>query len=67
LFRKKKRKKCERSHTNNLIAHLTVPEQKEEIIPKRRSQEIIRLRAEVSKMETKPNKVTFFVTFKSMK
>jgi hypothetical protein len=47
-------KKLERSYTNNLTAHLRVLEQKEANLPKRsRRQEIVKLRAKISKKETK--------------
>ena len=46
--------KNERSHTKNVIMYLTAIEQKEEIITqKRRSPEIVKLRAEINKIETK--------------
>ena len=46
--------KQERSYTNNLTAHQRALEQKEVISPKRsRRQEIVKLRADVNKIETK--------------
>ena len=47
-------RKLERSYTNNLTAHLRTLEQKEANSPKRlRSQEIVKLRAEINQIETK--------------
>ena len=47
-------KKLERSHTSNLTAHLKALEQKEANTPKRsRQQEIIKLRININKIETK--------------
>ena len=47
-------KNLERSHTSNLTARLKALEQKEANIPKRsRRQEIVKLRAEISQLETK--------------
>jgi hypothetical protein len=47
-------KKLERSHTNNLTAHLGALEQKETNSPKRsRRQEIVKLRPEIKQIETK--------------
>lgn len=49
-------KKFESSHIRNLITHLKILEQKEANTPKRsRQQEIIKLRAEISKLETENN------------
>ena len=46
--------KLERSYTNNLTKHLRALEQKEANSPKRsRSQEIIKLRAEINQIETR--------------
>jgi hypothetical protein len=43
-----------RSHTNDLTAHLEALEQREANVPKSsRWQEIIKLRAEINKIETK--------------
>lgn len=48
------KKKLERVYTNSMIAHLKALEQKEANTPKRsRLQEIIKLRAEISQIETK--------------
>jgi hypothetical protein len=48
------KKKLERAYPSTLIAHLKALEQKEANIPKRnRQQEIIKLRAEISQVETK--------------
>jgi hypothetical protein len=48
------KKKLERAYTSSLAAHLKALEQKEANIPKRsRQQEIIKLRAEISQVETK--------------
>jgi hypothetical protein len=47
-------KKLKRSYTNNLTAHLRDLEQKEVNSPNRsRRQEIVKLRAEISQIETK--------------
>ena len=47
-------KKVEKSHTSDLIAHLQAVEQKEADSPRRtRQQEIIKLRTEINKIETK--------------
>ena len=47
-------KKVEKSHTSNFIAHLKALEQKEPNSPRRRKcQEIIKLMAEINKIETK--------------
>ena len=47
-------KKLERSYTNNLTAHQRALEQKKVISPKRsRRQEIVKLRADVNKIETR--------------
>ena len=47
-------KKLEKYYTNNLIAQLSVLEQKEEYLPKRfRWQEIVKLRDEINQIETK--------------
>ena len=47
-------KKLEKSHTSELTEHLKTLEQKEANSPKRtRWQEIIKLRAEINKIETK--------------
>ena len=47
-------KKVEKSHASDLTAHLKALEQKEEDSPRRsRQQEIIKLRAEINKIETK--------------
>ena len=47
-------KKLEKSHTSELTEHLKTLEQKEASSPKRtRCQEIIKLRAEINKIETK--------------
>ena len=44
----------DRSYTNNFPAHLNILEQKEAHVPKRsRRQEIIKLRAEINKLEIK--------------
>ena len=51
------RKKVDRSHTNDLIVHLKVLEQKEtDILRRSRQQEIFKLRTEISKPETNNNK-----------
>jgi hypothetical protein len=48
------KKKLERAHTSSLTAHLKALEQKEANSPKRsRQQDIIKLRAEINKVETK--------------
>jgi hypothetical protein len=48
------KKKLERTYTSSLTAHLKALQQKEGNIPKRsRQQEIIKLRAEISQVETK--------------
>jgi hypothetical protein len=48
------KKKMERTYTSNLIEHLKALEQKEANTPKKsRWQEIIKLRAEINKVETK--------------
>jgi hypothetical protein len=48
------KKKLERAYTRSLTAHLKALEQKEEISPKRsRQQEIIKLRAEITKWKQK--------------
>jgi hypothetical protein len=48
------KKKTERAYTSSLRAHLKALEQKEANLPKRsRQQEIIKLRAEISQVETK--------------
>jgi hypothetical protein len=48
------KKELERAYTSSLTAHLKALEQKEENTPKRsRQQEIIKLRAEISQLETK--------------
>jgi hypothetical protein len=48
------KKKLERAYTNSMIAHLKALEQKEANTPKRsRLQEIIKLRAGISQIETK--------------
>ena len=46
-------KKLERSYTSNLTAHLRALEQKEANTPKRRRQEIVKIRAENNLIETK--------------
>ena len=47
-------KKLEKSHTSELTEHLKTPEQKEANSPRRtRRQEMIKLRAETNKIETK--------------
>jgi hypothetical protein len=47
-------KKLERSHTNNLTAHLKALEQKEANMLKRnRQQEIVKLGAKINQIETK--------------
>ena len=47
-------KKLERAYTSSLIVHMKAVEQEEANIPKRsRRQEIIKLRAEISQVETK--------------
>ena len=49
-------KKLEKSHTSELMEHLKTLEQKEANSPKRiRWQEIIKLRAEINKIETENN------------
>ena len=51
------KKKLERAYTNNLTAHLKTLEQKEANTPKRgKWQEIIKLKAEINKVETNNNK-----------
>ena len=48
------KKTLERAYTSSLTAYLKTQEQKEANIPKRsRGQEIIKLRAEINKIETK--------------
>ena len=48
------KKKMERTYTNSLMAYLKALEQKESNSPRRsRKQEIIKLRAEISQVETK--------------
>jgi hypothetical protein len=48
------KKKLERSYTNNLTTQLRAIEQKEANSPKRsRQQEIVKLRADISQIETK--------------
>ena len=47
------KKKWERAYTSSLMAHMKALEQKEAILPRRRRQEIIKLRAEISQVETK--------------
>jgi hypothetical protein len=48
------KKKLERAYTSSLTAHLKALEQKEANTPKRsRWQEVIKLRAEINKVETK--------------
>jgi hypothetical protein len=62
------KKKLERAYTSSLTAHLKALEQKEAISPKKsRLQEIIKLRAEINKAETKrtiqrinQNRIWFF-------
>jgi hypothetical protein len=44
-------KKLERSYTNNLTAHLRALEQKEANSPKRRREELVKLRAENNQIE----------------
>jgi hypothetical protein len=46
-------KKLKRAYTRSLTAHLKSLEQKEANIPKRRQQEILKLRAEINQVETK--------------
>jgi hypothetical protein len=49
-----RQKKLEKAHTISLTVHLRALEQKEAHLPKRsRSQEIIKLRAEINQVETK--------------
>ena len=48
------KKKLEKAYISSLTEHLKVPKQKEANIPKRnRQQEIIKLMAEISQVETK--------------
>ena len=52
-------KKLEKSHTSEVTEHLKTLEQKEANSPKRtRRQEIIKMRAEINKIETKQYKLT---------
>ena len=50
------KKKWERAYTSSLMAHMKALEQKEASSPRKsRRQEIIKLRAEISQVETKRN------------
>ena len=45
-------KKVEKSHTSNLTAHLKSVEQNKADSPRNKQQEIVKLRAEINKIET---------------